>query len=424
MSGVGKNGGGMSRPKKATVDYFPHYVNQKRSIKILKHLYGNNGYAFFFQLLEILGRSDGHVYNFKESWDQEYLASETGVGLELCKEILNKLAHIEVIDLDLLKVGIIWSQAFVDDLNVVYVRRKIEKPAKPIKNVVNEEGQDPIYAQKIWCRNATNKAIIKGHLTRGLCEICGTSENIEAHHEDYSDPYNVKWLCNNHHNKLTNGINVDNKPVEQDKDAHNVNNNPQSIVKYSKLPPLPPLDSPPDSPPQKPPKPKRVKVSVDYSLELKKALEAFSPDMRTPVQAFVAVVASLNKTQTISQARELSLLGELSGVSATAAPDVFRYAILEATTRKKDNIGYIKAIIKRKMEEGVNGSAAQAADDAPPRAAPSLRFYENKDHTWTRVDPSGDERRVSKAEMEAERKAVMPPPNPVTDFVHALVGAM
>jgi hypothetical protein len=203
----------------------------------------------------------------------------------------------------------------------------------------------------------------------------------------------------------------------------NDDNNPQSKVYESKEPPLPPLD---DSPPEKPSKPKRVKVSVDYSFEIKKALELFSPDMRTPVQAFVAVVASLNKTQTISQARELSLLGELSGVSAATTPDIFRYAILEATTRKKDNVGYIKAIIKRRQEDAESASSGNGnGAEAAPRAAPTALFYENKDYSWTRVDPSGEERRVTRAEMEAERKTTAPPPQDprVAKLVQAIAGA-
>jgi len=31
------------------------------------------------------------------------------------------------------------------------------------------------------------------------CEICGTLENIEKHHEDYSQPLKVRWLCAIHH---------------------------------------------------------------------------------------------------------------------------------------------------------------------------------------------------------------------------------
>lgn len=45
----------MARPKKQTVDYFPHFVKGGRTIFILENKFGNDGYAFWFKLLEILG---------------------------------------------------------------------------------------------------------------------------------------------------------------------------------------------------------------------------------------------------------------------------------------------------------------------------------------------------------------------------------
>lgn len=33
------------------------------------------------------------------------------------------------------------------------------------------------------------------------CEVCGTTENVERHHDDYSKPMEVRFLCIKHHNK-------------------------------------------------------------------------------------------------------------------------------------------------------------------------------------------------------------------------------
>ncbi len=40
--------------------------------------------------------------------------------------------------------------------------------------------------------------ISTGNLTKKPCEICGT-ENTHAHHDDYSRPLDIRWLCSNHH---------------------------------------------------------------------------------------------------------------------------------------------------------------------------------------------------------------------------------
>jgi hypothetical protein len=44
-----------------------------------------------------------------------------------------------------------------------------------------------------------NKAMKGGYLKRLPCEVCG-KEITQAHHEDYSKPLDVNWLCVRHHN--------------------------------------------------------------------------------------------------------------------------------------------------------------------------------------------------------------------------------
>jgi hypothetical protein len=48
--------------------------------------------------------------------------------------------------------------------------------------------------EKYKARNAVANAIRCNRLKKGNCEICG-SINTQAHHEDYSQPLNIRWLC-------------------------------------------------------------------------------------------------------------------------------------------------------------------------------------------------------------------------------------
>lgn len=42
------------------------------------------------------------------------------------------------------------------------------------------------------------RAIISGLLVRQPCEVCGNPDS-QGHHEDYSKPLDVRWLCVRHH---------------------------------------------------------------------------------------------------------------------------------------------------------------------------------------------------------------------------------
>lgn len=50
-------------------------------------------------------------------------------------------------------------------------------------------------------RAITHSALRRGLLKRAPCEICGTDLNIEAHHDDYTKPLDIRWLCKSHHDE-------------------------------------------------------------------------------------------------------------------------------------------------------------------------------------------------------------------------------
>lgn len=50
-----------------------------------------------------------------------------------------------------------------------------------------------------WCRSTLNHALRDGLITKGKCEIC--FRDAQAHHDDYTKPFDVKWLCFYHHRK-------------------------------------------------------------------------------------------------------------------------------------------------------------------------------------------------------------------------------
>jgi len=59
-------------------------------------------------------------------------------------------------------------------------------------------------AQKMKTRWLCVSAIRSGKLSRRNCEKCG-ADKTEAHHDDYSKPLDVRWLCKTCHGAVHRG---------------------------------------------------------------------------------------------------------------------------------------------------------------------------------------------------------------------------
>lgn len=122
----------MARPKKQTVDYFPHYVKSGRTIYILENRFGNDGYAFWFKLLEILGESEGHSYDCSNTTNWEFLLAKTRVDDAKANDIINVLIGMNKIDKGLWEENrILWIGNLVRNLTELYRRRLEDLPKKP-----------------------------------------------------------------------------------------------------------------------------------------------------------------------------------------------------------------------------------------------------------------------------------------------------
>ena len=52
--------------------------------------------------------------------------------------------------------------------------------------------------KKIKARSAVQHAISKNEIQKEPCAVCGNPK-VQGHHEDYSKPLDVVWLCTRHH---------------------------------------------------------------------------------------------------------------------------------------------------------------------------------------------------------------------------------
>lgn len=53
--------------------------------------------------------------------------------------------------------------------------------------------------EKRKAQHAANNAVRDGKLKKQPCQVCGTWKRVQKHHEDYSKPLDVQWLCPKHH---------------------------------------------------------------------------------------------------------------------------------------------------------------------------------------------------------------------------------
>lgn len=126
----------MARPTKDTVDYFPHFCDHGKTMFIIEQNYGNDGYAFWFKLLELLGKTEGHFIDYNNLDDWEFLQAITKLQADKCQEILDKLALLGAIDKFLwVEKRIVWSDNFVKNVADAYKNRKRPVPQKPFLQV-------------------------------------------------------------------------------------------------------------------------------------------------------------------------------------------------------------------------------------------------------------------------------------------------
>jgi len=59
-------------------------------------------------------------------------------------------------------------------------------------------------------RIKTEELIRKGKIKKQPCAVCG-SKKVQCHHNNYLDPMDVKWLCDEHHLEI-HGKKKDNNP--------------------------------------------------------------------------------------------------------------------------------------------------------------------------------------------------------------------
>ena len=90
----------MARPRKDGMDYFPHDVNATgdKKIEALRILYGNDGYAFYFILLEMIYQEPNFELDVSDAETIQILIKKTEVSQEKFNSMLETAIKRECFD--------------------------------------------------------------------------------------------------------------------------------------------------------------------------------------------------------------------------------------------------------------------------------------------------------------------------------------
>lgn len=78
----------------------------------------------------------------------------------------------------------------------ILLEKERERDRNRIKKI------NPISILKSQARSMVNNALKNGRIRKSDCEECQSNESVQAHHDDYSKPLQVRWLCIKCHNIL------------------------------------------------------------------------------------------------------------------------------------------------------------------------------------------------------------------------------
>ena len=84
--------------------------------------------------------------------------------------------------------------------HVAYNAQYLERPGirERLAARSREAQRNPESRWKVEARYKAQRAVRAGRLVRQPCEVCG-SPVTDAHHDDYTKPVEVRWLCRKHH---------------------------------------------------------------------------------------------------------------------------------------------------------------------------------------------------------------------------------
>lgn len=151
----------MARPKKEGMDYFPHDTDSVNDEKVeaLRMLYGNDGYAFYFILLERIYRTKNAELDVSDAETMQILSRKVGVTLQEFENMLKTALKRDCFDRnEYEKRGVLTSNGIKKRLAPIMEKREkmrrkyvseIEKDSCVVSDAETQQKPDKVKERKV-----------------------------------------------------------------------------------------------------------------------------------------------------------------------------------------------------------------------------------------------------------------------------------
>jgi hypothetical protein len=157
--------------EKNTVEYFPFFVKDGKTIFALQKHYGIAGIGYFTQLLRYLSQVPEHWISMQDEYDRERFIQYMGGDESICIHVVYIMCATCKLDKDLFeRKGAIVCKDFIDSLEKVYSRRSnginLEKIQEKVENLPDFD-VNILYTSCKHIDNMLQKKIAKGKERKG-----------------------------------------------------------------------------------------------------------------------------------------------------------------------------------------------------------------------------------------------------------------
>jgi hypothetical protein len=133
----------MARPKLTGLEYFPHdsAASSDAKIEAMRHLYGNDGYAFYFIILERIYAQGCACLDLSDGLFATILRKKIGVEFGLFEEMIATSCKLGLFDKSLWESSkVLTSKRIMETRNAVEKERK-RKRGRMSEKLRNNSGE-------------------------------------------------------------------------------------------------------------------------------------------------------------------------------------------------------------------------------------------------------------------------------------------